>query len=257
LACLEGYHCDPVTTFDFASLYPSLMLTYNLCPSTLIRQIKPGEEINPETEILVDEYVYVKNTIGIFPKVIKWLLEQRGFYKKLRDEQEKGSRLYEVYETMQQCFKDAANSMYGAMGFARSKMSAWPVASSITFMGRKSLKASLEYLQQYGDIVYGDTDSVMVKFHETKKFKEKTNETLKQVMDYAFQIGKKLNGANVFPSTMKMEMEAVKWPCFFVSKKFYFAFHYKKVFYTSRKASAHRATSEESVSFPKWPKANK
>lgn len=32
---VPGYYCDPIITLDFASLYPSIMRTWNICPSTL------------------------------------------------------------------------------------------------------------------------------------------------------------------------------------------------------------------------------
>ena len=32
---VPGYYCDPIITLDFASLYPSIMRTWNLCMSTL------------------------------------------------------------------------------------------------------------------------------------------------------------------------------------------------------------------------------
>ena len=33
---VQGYYTDPILTVDFASLYPSLMRTYNLSPDTLL-----------------------------------------------------------------------------------------------------------------------------------------------------------------------------------------------------------------------------
>ena len=34
----KGYYDLPITTLDFSSLYPSIMMAHNLCYSTLIKQ---------------------------------------------------------------------------------------------------------------------------------------------------------------------------------------------------------------------------
>lgn len=33
----RGYYADPVSTLDFASLYPSIMMAHNLCYTTLVQ----------------------------------------------------------------------------------------------------------------------------------------------------------------------------------------------------------------------------
>lgn len=32
----KGYYSDPISTLDFASLYPSIMMAHNLCYTTLL-----------------------------------------------------------------------------------------------------------------------------------------------------------------------------------------------------------------------------
>lgn len=34
---IRGYYADPITTLDFASLYPSIMMAHNLCYTTLVK----------------------------------------------------------------------------------------------------------------------------------------------------------------------------------------------------------------------------
>lgn len=34
---IRGYYADPITTLDFASLYPSIMMAHNLCYTTLLK----------------------------------------------------------------------------------------------------------------------------------------------------------------------------------------------------------------------------
>ena len=35
-ACIQGFYKTPVSTLDFASLYPSIMMAHNLCYTTLL-----------------------------------------------------------------------------------------------------------------------------------------------------------------------------------------------------------------------------
>ena len=35
-ACKQGFYKTPVSTLDFASLYPSIMMAHNLCYTTLL-----------------------------------------------------------------------------------------------------------------------------------------------------------------------------------------------------------------------------
>ena len=35
-ACVQGFYKTPVSTLDFASLYPSIMMAHNLCYTTLL-----------------------------------------------------------------------------------------------------------------------------------------------------------------------------------------------------------------------------
>lgn len=40
---LRGFYNEPITTLDFASLYPSIMIAHNLCYTTLLKKPE-GEE---------------------------------------------------------------------------------------------------------------------------------------------------------------------------------------------------------------------
>ena len=44
---IRGFHNCPVTTLDFASLYPSIMMAHNLCYSTLLRCVDHPRGCDP------------------------------------------------------------------------------------------------------------------------------------------------------------------------------------------------------------------
>jgi DNA polymerase alpha subunit A len=69
----------------------------------------------------------------------------------------------------QKALKLTANSMYGCLGFTFSRFYARPIAAMVTAMGREALQRTVDTAtNQLGlDIIYGDTDSVMINSNST------------------------------------------------------------------------------------------
>ena len=79
----------------------------------------------------------------------------------------------------QTALKLTANSMYGCLGFANSRFYAHPIAAMVTALGRETLQRTVDKAQQEVglDVIYGDTDSIMINTRitdekELKKVKE-------------------------------------------------------------------------------------
>ncbi|MCI02940.1 DNA polymerase delta catalytic subunit-like, partial [Trifolium medium] len=82
LEARAGFYEKPIATLDFASLYPSIMMAYNLCYCTLVtpenaRNLNiPPESVNktPSGE------TFVKSNLqkGILPEILEELLAARG-----------------------------------------------------------------------------------------------------------------------------------------------------------------------------------
>jgi DNA polymerase alpha subunit A len=100
---------------------------------------------------------------GILPRVIKTLVERRKAVKALL-KTAKDAATKQQYDIRQKALKLTANSMYGCLGFSFSRFYARPIAALITAMGREALQRTVDLAtNQLGlDVIYGDTDSVMI-----------------------------------------------------------------------------------------------
>lgn len=143
---------------DFNSLYPSIIQEYNICFTTTLP---------PANENQISDVPDSSIEIGILPRQIRRLVESRKNVKSLMAK-EKSPDLKQQYNIRQMALKLTANSMYGCLGFSRSRFYAPHLASLITFKGRdillntKSLAEKLNY-----KVVYGDTDSIMINTNST------------------------------------------------------------------------------------------
>lgn len=100
---------------------------------------------------------------GVLPRVIKTLVDRRRVVKNLL----KGERdplVRQQLDIRQKALKLTANSMYGCLGFSFSRFYARPIAALVTAMGRDALQRTVDLAttQMSLDVIYGDTDSVMI-----------------------------------------------------------------------------------------------
>eukprot|EP00658_Telonema_sp_P-2_P055925 TRINITY_DN4443_c0_g2_i1.p1 TRINITY_DN4443_c0_g2~~TRINITY_DN4443_c0_g2_i1.p1 ORF type:complete len:574 (+),score=130.93 TRINITY_DN4443_c0_g2_i1:438-2159(+) len=100
---------------------------------------------------------------GILPRLIKTLVDRRRQVKNLL-KTEKNPTKYKQLDIRQLALKIMANSMYGCLGFTYSRFYAKPLAALVTYKGREILQNTVDLSQQKlnYEVIYGDTDSIMV-----------------------------------------------------------------------------------------------
>lgn len=186
-----GLH-DNCSILDFQSLYPSVMIAFNICPSTYVKSYTDyrlptqntdalytgvfktiGSGNLPENHISIPNknaknvHVYQTKERGILPGLAEKLLSKRQVVKsRIAKISNKREELYTMLDKRQYALKVAANSIYGAMGAKESKyFYHLQSAESITGIGRRLLVSLSGAIQEeHGvQVLYGDTDSCMVK----------------------------------------------------------------------------------------------
>jgi DNA polymerase alpha subunit A len=142
---------------DFNSLYPSIIQEYNICFTTIERDYSTGEDVMPTPP-------EPGTPLGLLPKILANLVARRRQIKTLMKDPKLASGAYAQLHIRQQALKLTANSMYGCLGFAHSRFFAKPLAMLITGKGREILQNTVDLAQSQCrlEVVYGDTDSVMI-----------------------------------------------------------------------------------------------
>jgi len=101
--------------------------------------------------------------LGILPKLISTLVKRRREVKKLMKDTHASVDQLASWDIKQLALKLTANSMYGCLGYTKSRFYARPLAMLTTFKGREILRSTKELAESMQlRVIYGDTDSVMI-----------------------------------------------------------------------------------------------
>jgi len=108
-------------------------------------------------------------TEGVIPKTLDILLKKRKEFKEKMEDKQYDEAQRSVYNGLQLAYKVVANSVYGQTGSRTSPIRKLCVAACTTAAGRKALGTAKRVVEtQFGaEVIYGDTDSIFVKFPTT------------------------------------------------------------------------------------------
>ncbi|XP_062521858.1 DNA polymerase alpha catalytic subunit-like isoform X2 [Corticium candelabrum] len=160
----KGLYDRFILLLDFNSLYPSIIQEYNICFTTIDRSKHSysTNDLGEDEEMLVD---LPDSSVdqGVLPTQIRALVERRREVKKLMKSVDRDDEQYLQFNIRQQALKLTANSMYGCLGFSHSRFYAKPLAALVTGKGREILLKTKDLAQTLNlEVIYGDTDSIMI-----------------------------------------------------------------------------------------------
>uniref|UniRef100_A0A8D1NUL0 DNA polymerase n=1 Tax=Sus scrofa TaxID=9823 RepID=A0A8D1NUL0_PIG len=147
---LKGYYDVPITTLDFSSLYPSIMMAHNLCYTTLLR---PGaaQKLGLTADQFIktptgDEFVKTSVRKGLLPQILENLLSARKRAKaELAKETDPLRR--QVLDGRQLALKVSANSVYGFTGAQVGKLPCLEISQSVTGFGRQMIEKTKQLVE--------------------------------------------------------------------------------------------------------------
>ncbi|GKT46040.1 DNA polymerase zeta catalytic subunit [Colletotrichum spaethianum] len=237
----SDFYNSPLLVLDFQSLYPSVMIAYNLCYSTFLGRIvnwrgmnKMGfteyqrhkrllELLKDHINITPNGMMYVRPEIrkSLLAKMLGEILETRVMVKSGMKQDKDDKTLQQLLNNRQLALKLLANVTYGYTSASFSgRMPCSEIADSIVQTGRETLERAIAYIhsqERWGaEVVYGDTDSLFVYLKGRTK-------------DQAFDIGNEIAKAitDMNPRPIKLKFEKVYHPCVLLAKKRYVGYKYE------------------------------
>jgi DNA polymerase delta subunit 1 len=220
LEATPGAHFVPIAGLDFASLYPSIMIAHNFDYSTIVENsdFDNLENITYET-IKWDEgeVKFAQNYKGIMPKILERLWKERKSIRKQMKTLSSEDSLYAVLNGVQLAIKVSMNSIYGFTGAKYGRLPNKLIAASVTACGRQMIAHSKKCAEEWYncEVVYGDTDSIYVKFKSDFKGQDHMNYVFKIAPECASRI------STTFKNPIELEFEKVMYPFILYSKKRY------------------------------------
>ena len=213
---------DWVVSFDATSLYPSIIMSWNMSPETLVDGQKYLADDERSIQRLIDRDLNTKDIHdkdyamtangqcfrrdkkGIFPELIEYYFEERQKAKKLMleaqtkyEETKDKKYLGEIssLNSKQMAAKILMNSLYGAMGNVHFRYYDIRIAEGITMTGQLIIRSVSNKLNEFINnevktknveySFYADTDSTYITLGAlvAKNLADKTKEQVVEVLE--------------------------------------------------------------------------
>ena len=239
---------DNVVPFDFASLYPSTIIAYNIDYASFVtddgvpdsdchvfrwedhigcehdpRVIRLGETTDraeraavkkkmPQNVICAKRnFRFLKSPEGVLPSIVRGCLDARRETRRQLATVPKTSPDWTILNQRQLAYKVSANSIYGVTGQGVGKLPLVKLAMCITQKGRENVKrAADEMSRRFGArVLYGDTDSNYVTFPRLTSSKD--------VWDLAVRAAAEIS--SLFPQPLELEFEETIYAQFLILAK--------------------------------------
>jgi DNA polymerase elongation subunit (family B) len=180
---------DWVVSFDATSLYPSIIMQYNLSPETMMPggiDVTVNSLLNKEHSLdslrednlcmTANGYRFKTNKQGIFPEIVQKLFDDRQKYKKLmiaaqKKYEETKDKLYQKdiakFNNFQMARKIQLNSLFGAWGNEFFRFYDDRIAEGITITGQYIIRTVGKALNEYLNKICGSNDYIYSFYSDT------------------------------------------------------------------------------------------
>ena len=147
LDSVPGLFTD-ILVFDFKSLYPSIIRTFNIDPLTYMA---PSEVGSARDLIRTPSGACFRREPGILPELVARLWEARDRARRAGD------------PLAAQAIKILMNSLYGVLAATTCRFFSPALANAITLTGQHLIHMAADEVRRLGHaVIYGDTDSLFV-----------------------------------------------------------------------------------------------
>lgn len=166
---------------DFARLYPSIILSWNMSPETYRPEIrlKESDDVRPaylahlplrefpippgHAAAALTDAVFANEPRGILSEALDEMLRLRSYWNKAKAAEPPGTDAWKTADRRSSAYKIAANSFYGVVGSPFSRFYMREVAESVAQSGVWLIKSTIAAAKDKGlSVIYGDTDSLFV-----------------------------------------------------------------------------------------------
>lgn len=162
-----GLHAN-IAVLDFKSMYPNIMIAYNLSPDTYI---PPTEPAQPEDTFEAPEvrHKFRKQPPGFYKEVLSYLINTRNEIRSKMKSTDPKSTEHQILDARQKAVKVITNAAYGYAGWTGARWYRKPVAEAASAWGRHKILSAIKMAEEKGlKVIYGDTDSLFVAYEEKK-----------------------------------------------------------------------------------------
>lgn len=210
-----GIYWSPIAVLDYASLYPSSIISKNMSWETVVEDPSYDKlegydyhevsytEGNNNKEVVCRFAQPQDGTYGVIPRILKQLLQERSMTKKhIKSERDQFKR--KILDGHQLALKITANSLYGQLGALTSAIYKKSLAACTTSVGQSMLSQAQTFIETQfvpmieslpdehwvkeiipfqPKVIYGDTDSIFISFNLRDDIESR------QKRDYTIRLG--------------------------------------------------------------------
>lgn len=182
-----GLH-ENIAVFDFRSLYPSIIVTFNISPETL--NCSCCKDSKQKIKVPEKDYWFCSQKRGFISICVEEVLKQRISLKEQLKKISPRDPEYTYVREMQGALKVLANASYGYLAYAGARWYCRECAEACAAFGRHFIKKAVETASSYGEVIYGDTDSLFVKISKPEaagEFLKRINSELPGMLELELQ----------------------------------------------------------------------